>query len=85
MEGTILGFSLAFLFGFGPAFFALIQTGLYRGLLSGVLLAFGIFLNDLVVVGLSLFGTSTIMSNVENFKTIGIIGGAILIVFGVVT
>ncbi|MBT7621117.1 MAG: LysE family transporter [Lentimicrobiaceae bacterium] len=85
MEGTILGLSLAFLFGFGPAFFALIQIGLYRGLLSGVLLALGIFLNDLVVVGLTLFGASTIMSNVENFKTMGIIGGVILIVFGAVT
>lgn len=84
-EGTILGFTLAFLFGFGPAFFALIQTGIYRGLLPGILLAFGIFLNDLLVVGLSVFSASTIMSNVENFTVIGVIGGVLITIIGVFT
>ncbi len=85
IEGTILGLSLAFLFGFGPAFFALIQTGIYRGFLPGILLAFGIFLNDLLIVTLSLLGATSIMGGVENFTVIGIIGGALLVVFGVVT
>ena len=85
IEGTILGLSLAFLFGFGPAFFALIQTGIYRGFLPGILLAFGIFLNDLFIVTLSLLGATTIMGGVENFTVIGIIGGALLMVFGIVT
>lgn len=85
LEGTILGLSLAFLFGFGPAFFALIQTGIYRGFIPGTLLAFGIFLNDLLIVGLSIFGASSIMGNMENFKTIGIIGGALLVIFGIIT
>ena len=43
-EGLILGFTLAFLFGFGPALFALIQTSIHRGLWSGFQLAFGEFL-----------------------------------------
>lgn len=85
LEGTVLGLSLAFLFGFGPAFFALIQTGIYRGFIQGILLAFGIFLNDLLIVTLSIFGTSTIMGNMENFNTIGIIGGILLIIFGIIT
>ena len=85
IEGTILGLSLAFLFGFGPAFFALIQTGIYRGFVPGILLAFGIFLNDLLIVTLSLLGATTIMGGIENFTLIGIIGGALLVVFGVVT
>ncbi len=85
IEGTVLGLSLAFLFGFGPAFFALIQTGLYRGFLPGILLAFGIFLNDLLIVALSVFGTTTIMSDIDNYKPIGIIGGVLLIIFGIIT
>ncbi len=85
IEGTILGLSLAFLFGFGPAFFALIQTGIYRGFLPGILLAFGIFLNDLLIVAISLLGSTSIMGSIENFTLIGIIGGALLIVFGIVT
>ncbi len=84
-EGTILGLSLAFLFGFGPAFFALIQTGIYRGFLPGVLLAFGIFLNDLIVVALSVFGAASLMKYIADFKTIGIIGGAVLVVIGIFT
>ncbi len=85
LEGTILGLSLAFLFGFGPAFFALVQTGIYRGFIQGVFLAFGIFLNDLLIVTISVFSAATLMSHIENFKTIGIIGGAVITVIGIVT
>ena len=85
LEGTILGLSLAFLFGFGPAFFALIQTGIYRGFLQGVILALGIFINDLFLVTLSILGASSFMKNFEDFKTMGIIGGAVLVVIGIFT
>jgi len=84
-EGTILGLSLAFLFGFGPAFFALVQTGIYRGFLQGAFLAFGIFLNDLLIVTIAIFSAASLMSHIENFKTIGIIGGAVIVVIGIVT
>ncbi len=86
LEGAILGFSLAFLFGFGPAFFALIQTGIHRGFWpGGALLAFGIFVNDVAIVVLTLFGATQILSGAENYKLLGIIGGALLIVFGIWT
>ncbi len=85
LEGTVLGLSLAFLFGFGPAFFALIQTGLYRGFFAGVLLALGIILNDLLIVTISILGATTVLSGIENFTLLGIIGGALLIIFGVFT
>jgi len=85
IEGTVLGLSLAFLFGFGPAFFALIQTGIYRGFIPGIFLALGIFINDLLIVTLSIFGTTTIMGGVENFTLIGVIGGILLVVFGIIT
>ena len=84
-EGAILGLTLAFFFGFGPAFFALMQTALHRGFRQGILLAFGVFLNDLMVVVLSLLGSVHLIKGSENYKLLGIIGGAILIVFGIVT
>lgn len=84
-EGIILGFTLAFVFGFGPAFFALIQTAIHRGFWSGILLAFGIFLNDLVIVVLGLLGSVNVIKGSENYQLMGIVGGAVLIVFGIVT
>jgi len=84
-EGIILGLTLAFVFGFGPAFFALIQTAMHRGFWSGILLAFGIFLNDLIIVILGLLGSVNVIRGSENYELMGIIGGVVLIVFGIVT
>ncbi len=85
LEGTILGFSLAFLFGFGPAFFALIQTGIHRGFWSGFSLAIGIFLNDLIIIFIAVFGATSIFGGKENYQIMGVVGGILLIIFGVVT
>lgn len=85
IEGAILGLSLSFLFGFGPAFFALIQTGIHRGFWPGFMLAVGIIINDLVIVVLSLMGATQTMVNMDSYKWLGIIGGCLLIVFGVFT
>jgi threonine/homoserine/homoserine lactone efflux protein len=85
LEGSILGLSLAFIFGFGPAFFALIQTAVHRGFGQGVLLAFGIFLNDLVVIVLAMLGAVSLVRGSNNYMLMGIIGGTLLIIFGIVT
>lgn len=82
IEGALLGLSLSFLFGFGPAFFALIQTAINRGFWPAVLLASGIFINDVSIVILSLLGSAQVFHASDNYKLIGIIGGALLIVFG---
>jgi threonine/homoserine/homoserine lactone efflux protein len=85
-EGLILGFTLAFLFGFGPALFALIQTSIHRGLWAGFQLAFGIFLSDATLVALCLLGALQIINETpENQLVFGVITGVILVIFGVVT
>lgn len=85
-EGLILGFTLAFLFGFGPALFALIQTSIHRGLWAGFQLAFGIFLSDATLVALCLLGALQIINETpENQLAFGIITGVILFIFGIVT
>jgi len=85
-EGLVLGLTLAFLFGFGPALFALIQTSIHRGLWSGFQLAFGIFLSDASLVALCLLGALQIINETpENQLVFGIITGVILIIFGIFT
>lgn len=82
-EGMILGFTLAVMLG--PAMFTLIQTSIHRGMYSGVLLAGGIFLSDLTLVFLCFVGAVQILGNDKNYLLFGIIGGIILMAFGVVT
>ncbi len=82
-EGLALGLTLALFFGFGPAFFALLQTGIHRGFKKGFFLALGIFLNDLSIVALSIWGAHAIMVNMQKYQLFGILGGIILILFGI--
>lgn len=84
-DGLLLGISLATLFGFGPALLALLQTSLSRGYKSGFALAFGIFLSDLFLVILSFEGVTQVVEEPKNKLAFGIVGGVVLIVFGVIT
>lgn len=79
-EGILLGITLAFLIG--PSFFALIQTSIANGFKSGLALAIGIFLSDLLCVFLAYLGASQLLYNSDNKVIVGIIGGIILIIFG---
>lgn len=82
LEGTVLGLSLALLFGFGPAFFALLQTALYRGFVPAVFLAIGIILNDAAIISIMVLGATKAFSNFESYKFVGIIGGILVILIG---
>ena len=82
-EGMILGLTLAIMLG--PAMFSLIQTSIHRGLYRGILLAGGIFLSDFALVLLCYLGALQVFGSEQNYLMFGIIGGAILVVFGIVT
>jgi threonine/homoserine/homoserine lactone efflux protein len=84
-EGALLGLTLALFFGFGPAFFMLVQTSIHRGFLSAVWLAIGIFLNDLFMVFICLMGSVQIITEPSNYFWFGIVSGLVLIIFGLVT
>jgi threonine/homoserine/homoserine lactone efflux protein len=83
LEGMILGLTLAIMLG--PALFTLIQTSIHRGLYRGTILAFGIFLSDLTLVWFCYLGAAQIFGDERNGILFGVIGGLILIAFGVVT
>ncbi len=82
-EGILLGITVAFIIG--PVFFTIIQTSIYRGFKAGVFLSFGVMLSDLTLIVLSYIGLLELFNNISNQFTIGIIGGIILIIFGIVT
>jgi threonine/homoserine/homoserine lactone efflux protein len=83
LKGTLLGLTLAGLLG--PAFFSLVQTSIHRGFKSGFFLAIGIFLSDFSLIFLSYIGVSQIFSAPKNQFWVGIIGGIMLIAFGIYT
>ena len=85
IQGVVLGFTLSMLFGFGPALIALLQTSIHRGFWAGVLLAAGVFLSDLVLVGLCFLGAIKILESPDNQLIFGVSGGVLLMIFGVVT
>lgn len=82
LEGFGLGLVVSF--SFGPAFWAVIQTGIDRGFKWGLLLSIGILLSDVTFIAISYIGASNLFSN-DNKVYIGIIGGIILIIFGLFT
>ncbi len=83
VEGVILGLTLSVFFGFGPALVALIQTSIHRGFWAAFFLVFGVFLSDAVLVGLGFIGAVQVF--ISNKLVLGFIGGAILVIFGIVT
>ena len=83
LSGFILGLTLAVLIG--PAFFTLLQTSINHGFRIGMYLALGIFFSDLTLVSLSFLGASQVISGAKYRIAFGIIGGAVLIVYGAYT
>ena len=79
----MLGLALAF--SFGPAFFALLQTSTKNGFKSGFALAIGIILSDLFCVFLAYLGMAQLFNNPQNKTYVGLIGGTILMTFGIVS
>ena len=73
-------------FSFGPAFFALINTGIRHGYKSGSLLAIGVVLSDFLVCILIIFlvhyGATNLIQDEKSQRFMGIVAGIILIVFG---
>ena len=83
LQGIILGLTLSALLG--PALFTLLQTSIHRGVKSAIFLAFGIFLSDVFVVYLAFMGALQLINQRNNYIIAGIIGGLILIGFGLYT
>ena len=82
-EGILLGLLVAI--SLGPAFFAIIQTGINKGFKHGVFMAMGISLSDMLLVAISYLIGAQLFDNPQNKVYVGLIGGIILIIFGSVS
>jgi len=83
-KGLILGLLLSLTIG--PVFFALIQTSIQSGFKSGAWMALGIMFSDSFYILVAYFGISSLNIQEHDLKMwLGIIGGAIMVVFGIST
>ncbi len=83
LSGILLGLTMAIMLG--PALFSLLQTSIHRGFRSGMYMAFGIFISDLLLVALSYLGVSAFLAEKNNSVVFGIVGGIVIIFFGLFT
>ena len=83
-----IGWGMVLCILIGPIFFALIQAGIEQGFRAGLAIGVGVWISDFLYIAGVYWGVSYIMKWVEGdgFKLyLGIIGGIILIAFGLGT
>lgn len=86
LKGIQVGLLLAILLG--PIFFALIQTGVERGLRAGTMVGLGIWISDILFIAITYAGLNYItpLKESEDFIFyVGVIGGLVLIGVGIGT
>jgi threonine/homoserine/homoserine lactone efflux protein len=69
---------------FGPVFFILIQTSLEKGIKNALLFDAGVLLSDIFYIFIAYLGASIFFENALFEKWVAIIGGIILVFFGVI-
>lgn len=82
-SGILLGLTMAIMLG--PALFSLLQTSIHRGFRAGLFMSLGIFMSDCLLVSLSYLGVSSVLTEPDNTTAFGIIGGIVMILFGLFT
>jgi threonine/homoserine/homoserine lactone efflux protein len=80
-EGLLLG--LPFVFAIGPALFAILQTSINKGFYSGMQLAIGISLSDILLMSLCYFGLIQYVQNDTFQIVLGLGGTGLLMLFGI--
>ena len=82
-DGIIWGIAIALMIG--PSFFALLQTSIAEGFEWGFRFSLGIFLSDALCVFLAFLGTAQLFDNTNKLDFIGVVGGGIMVAFGIMT
>jgi threonine/homoserine/homoserine lactone efflux protein len=85
-HGALMGLTLATIFGFGPAFFLLIQTSISKGFKRALIFDLGVLLSDIIVVVLMMLTSIQLtLDDSANMVVAGITAGLIIIGFGIFT
>lgn len=85
LDALMLGVSLALVFGFGPAFFALVQTSLSCGFKKAAFFSLGVILNDAFMVTACILTNIQVVMSSGNELYFAIGAGIICILFGLFT
>jgi threonine/homoserine/homoserine lactone efflux protein len=81
LNGFISGIVLAFLIG--PVFFTILQTSIERGFWSGVFVAIGVSVSDMLYITVVYLGLFQFMRTDKFRHYMAYIGGVILLLFGI--
>ncbi len=77
------GFLLAF--AIGPIFFTLLETSVTKGIKAGIFFDLGAITSDILFILIAYFSTSKILEKVKDDPALLIFGGAVLIIYGVIS
>lgn len=83
VNAVILGFGLAFMVG--PVFFVLIETSITKGIRAALIFDFGVVLSDIIFILIAYYGSRTLLENIKDDPRLYVIGGVILISYGIYT
>lgn len=83
VNAVLLGFGLAFMVG--PVFFTLIETSITKGVRAAITFDIGVVLADVMFITISYFGSVTILQKIQDDPRIFMIGGAVLVAYGLYT
>ncbi len=85
LKGIITGFILSIMIG--PVFFLLLETSIRKGIRAAIAFDIGVLLSDVIYIVIALIFYSEVskITSGEYGHIISIVGGIILVVFGLVT
>ncbi|MGY5354229.1 LysE family translocator [Wenyingzhuangia sp. IMCC45467] len=82
-NAAFLGFFLAFMIG--PVFFKLIQTSIAKGAKYALAFDLGVILGDISFILIAYFGSRPVLKQIKNDPRLYLLGGCILIIYGLIT
>ncbi|SHH70511.1 LysE family translocator [Wenyingzhuangia marina] len=82
-NAVFIGFFLAFMIG--PVFFKLIQTSILKGVRHAIAFDLGVILGDVSFILIAYFGSRPFLKEIKNDPKLFIVGGIILIIYGLIT
>lgn len=83
LNAVLLGFGLAFMVG--PVFFVLLETSVVKGIRAAIVFDFGVILSDTLFIITAYYGSKTILFKLKDDPRLFLIGGIILIFYGLYT
>ena len=90
LYGILFGIALAFIFGYGPSFFAMMQSSAQHGFKATLPFVYGIIFSDVVMVALmlgilaSIVGLDTLAHFLQS-PVVLVVGSVVLVVIAIVT